>query len=208
MPVEITDADEISRCIVYDRAFDHSLHVDEFLWRFENTQSDGASHESGVLRRLAPDAEDVHRIGCGIAANQNERKNNPPPGQGRRYYCGFRTASYASLPTTGNGYYITITNVPENGEESHVDVALTVTVEGKNAKAVRRTDAGIALAEQFGPPAAHRCDCDVGDDQHPFALWGPECLVSGLRDRWPDLVLEIPSNDDGELDDQQGNLLP
>jgi hypothetical protein len=46
----------------------------------------------------------VHRIGCKIAASQNERAGHPPPGPKRRYYCGFRSASYASLPNLGDGY--------------------------------------------------------------------------------------------------------
>lgn len=137
-----------------------------------------------MLRRLAPEAADVHRIGCAIAASQNERKQNPPPGPARRYYCGFRTASVASLPREGDGYAIAYSNIPEGGEEAHVDVALTIFVEGKNAKALRRTDAGLALAEQFGPPAPHRCDCDAEDHQHPFDVFGEDCLVSNLPHRW------------------------
>ena len=192
MPVEITDADEISRCIIFDRAFDNDLHVDEMLWRFGQTMPDGASHESAVLRRLAPLAEDVHRIGCGIAAAQNARKQEPQPGPTRRYYCGFRTASYASLPKVGEGYHIRFTNDGEDGEDAHVDVALTVTVDGKSAKANTRTNAGLALAEHFGPPAPHRCLCDEADECHPFSLWGEDCLISGLRDRWPGL--QLPQN--------------
>ncbi len=200
MPVDINDGDEISRCIIYDRAFDHDVHVDALLWRFEGAKGDGASHESAVLRRLAPETDDVHRIGCNIASHQNQRKNNPPPGKARRYYCGFRTASYASLPKQGNGYRISFVHAPEGGEEAHVDVALTILVEGKSAKAVRRTDAGLALAERFGPPTPFCCECDLQDDQHPFAIWGADCLTAGIRDRWPDLVFsvgdEATANDD------------
>lgn len=189
MCVEIDDADEISRCIIFDRAFEDDLHVDALLWRFESKDDDGVYHESAVLRRLAPEEADVHRIGCGIAAAQNARKKEPEPGPRRRYYCGFRTASYASLPSEGEGFIIAITNMPEGGEDAHVDVALTVTAESKNARAVSRTDAGLALAEQFGPPAPHRCECDIADDLHPFSRWGAECLLSGLRDRWPSVQL-------------------
>ncbi len=196
MPVQIDEADEISRCIIFDRAFEQNIHVDEFLWQFESSGADGNYHQSAVLRRLAPEPSDVHAIGCAIAASQNARKNEPPPGPNRRYYCGYRTASVASLPKQGDGYEIVLTNVPEDGEEAHVDVALIISVAGKNARAARRTDAGLALAEHFGPPEAHRCQCDDEDDQHPFSLWGEECLTVGMRDRWPALIMPQPSNDD------------
>ncbi|MGQ3100234.1 MAG: hypothetical protein ACT6RX_04285 [Sphingopyxis solisilvae] len=189
MILNIDHSDEISRCIIYDRAFEHDLHVDAFLWRFESKSDDGVYHESAVLRRLAPDGSDVHKIGCSIAATQNFRKSEPQPGPSRRYYCGFRTAAVASLPCSGEGYLVVLTHLPEDGEHAHVDVALHLTVEGRSARATCRTNAGLALAEQFGPPASHCCECDATDEYHPLALWGDECLFSGLRDRWSDLKL-------------------
>lgn len=201
MPVEITGADEISRCIIFDRAFDQDLHVDALLWRFESKTPDGVYHESAVLRRLAPQADDVHRIGCAIAATQNARKKEPEPGRKRRYYCGFRTASYASLPKAGEGFIVALTNVPEGGEDAHVDVAVTITAEGSNARANCRTNAGLALAEHFGPPASHRCECDLTDEHHPIALWGEDCLLVGLKDRWPSLTLNQDSDQPAAEDD-------
>jgi hypothetical protein len=153
MSVESEKSDQISRCIIFDRFFQANVHTDELLWVFGKTsEATGASHESAVLRRLSPDAAHVHSIGCAIAGHQNIGRGNPPPGDRRRYYCGFRTAAVSDIPSEGDGYSITLTNLPENGVESHVDVAVTITVEGRSAKATRRTDAGIALAEQFGPP--------------------------------------------------------
>ena len=190
MPVEINDSDEISRCIIYARAFEQGIHVDELLWLFGQTRDDGASHESAVLRRLAPNSEDVHEIGCGIAAVQNARKPIPVGSPDRRYYCGFRTASIASLPKEGDGYRIEFTNDGEDGLEAHVDVALTIMVEGKSAKATRRTDAGLALAEHFGPPEPHRCECDIKDPNHPFELLGPECLTLGLQKKWSSIKFD------------------
>ncbi|KGB51730.1 hypothetical protein FG91_04094 [Sphingopyxis sp. LC81] len=187
MAVEITDADEISRCIIFDRAFQDEIHVDEYLWRFDGKSPEGVYRESAVLRRLAPTPDDVHRIGCGIAAIQNERKQQPT-GPSRRYYCGFRTAPYVALPKAGEGFFIIFTADGE-GDAAHVDVALNVTVDGRNARANCRTNAGLALAEHFGPPAPHRCECDVGDGNHPFSLWGEQCLYGGLRDKWPQLHL-------------------
>ncbi len=187
MPEVITDADEISRCIIFNRAFKDDIHVDGYLWRFDNSDDDGISHESAVLRRLAPDPPHVHNIGCEIAAEQNERRQTPP-GPKRRYYCGFRTASYASLPKSGENYEVTFT-VDGEGHDAHVDVALKILVDGKSARAVCRTNAGLELAEQFGLPAPHRCECDAGDDHHPFGRWGDDCLTDGLKDRWADLVV-------------------
>ena len=195
MPLAIVDEDEISRCIIYARAFKQEAHVDEYLWRFEGTKDDGASHESGVLRRLAPNSADVHRIGCGIAARQNQRLENPAPGPKRRYYCGFKTAVFRDLPKDGDGYRIVITNVPEDGEESHVDVALFIEVEGKSAKATRRLDAGLALAEHFGPAEPHICDCDLKDGEQPLIRLGPNCLGIQDANRWPSLILPQPQND-------------
>jgi len=194
MPVEITAADEIARCIIFDRAFEEDVHVDGVLWIFESSDDEGIYHESAVLRRFAPLSEDVHKAGCKIAAKQNARKSEQyakrgkaVPDTARRFYCGYRSASYASLPKAGDGYLIEITHSPEDGEEAHVDVALTVTVEGRNARATRRTNAGLALADHFGRPEAHRCPCDADDNYHPFSRWGEKCLFVGLRDAWPDL---------------------
>src|SRR4051812_39744938 len=116
MPVELNADDQISRCIIYPRAFRDRIPVDELLWQFEQSAADGASHQSGVLRRLAPKDEDVHRIGCSIAAAQNDRAGSPPSGSAkRRYYCAFRNARYGDLPLEDDGYRLVITNVPENG---------------------------------------------------------------------------------------------
>lgn len=202
--MEITGGDELSRCIIFDRAFDGEVHSDELLWRFEKTKDDGASHESAILRRLAPEPSDVHRIGCGIAALQNSRKNEPPPGPTRRYYCGFRSASVSSLPTEGPDFTLVYRNVPEGGEAAHVDVALFVTAEGVNARANRRTIAGIALAEVFGPPEPHVCDCDSHDHNHPIVKRGPSCLTSGLRDRWPTLQFGLTHPINEESSDSTG----
>ena len=195
MPVELDGADEISRCIIYDRAFEADAHVDSHLWRFENSSPDGVYHESAVLRRLAPTEDDVHQIGCGIAQRQNERKQQPEPGPKRRYYCGFRTATLISLPRQGDGYSVEFTNLPEDGEEAHIDVALIITVEGKSARAVRRTDAGLALAEQFGPPAPHVCECDLNDGHHPINAWGEQCLCKELTQQWSSVRLDGPVAD-------------
>ncbi len=201
MPVSIEEGDEISRCIIYDRAFNENIHVNSHLWQFGASRADGTYHESAVLRSFAPRAADVHQIGCNIAAVQNERKKNPPPGRKRRYYCGFRTAPFCALPTSGEGFAIRITHAPEGDVEAHVDVELEIFLEDKHARANCRTEAGLALAEQFGEPVAHRCECDTHDDQHPLALWGPQCLIGGLRKEEADLLLE-----DGMLKFMSGRI--
>jgi hypothetical protein len=183
---ELNDADEISRCIIYDRAFSEDVHVNNHLWQFDGAGSgpDGAYHQSAVLRRLAPTDGDVHKIGCDIAEKQNSVKQ-PPPGPERRYYCGFRTAIYGTLPKSEALFSIVLTHQPENGQVAHVDVALTVHVTGKNARANQRTNAGVALAKKFDFPKRHRCACDIGDVEHPFIKCGEDCLERELDDFLP-----------------------
>lgn len=180
MPVTIEAQDRLSRCIVYARFFDGNFHTDSVLWSFGKTQADGASHESAVLRRLAVNDDEVHRIGCNIAAGQNEKRGSPPPGETRRYYCGFRSAVVGDIPKTGEGFRITIVNLPEDGEESHVDVALWLDDGPKSQKATWRTNAGLVLAERFDKPVAHVCACDEKDGFHPLNRWGQECLTAKL----------------------------
>ena len=173
MTIEMDDC--ISRCIIFNKAFRSGIHVDEVLFVFSTRSNDGASHESGVLRRLAPNDTDVHRIGCDIAAAQNARASDPDPGPRRRYYCGFRTAVVANLPVKGEGYAIALALIEEGGEPSHVDIAVTVSAASKNERATAKTEAGLAMAEAFGPAVEHVCDIDASDDFHPIHL-DPLCL--------------------------------
>ena len=177
--MNVEASNELSRCIIYDRAFRNNLHVDEALFIFAQTREDGASHESGVLRRLAPAANDVHRIGCAIAHAQNARKQFPPPGPNRRYYCGFRTATVSDLQLIGPGYEVTLTMDNEGEEPAHVDIALLVSATSKNERATIRTDAGLSLAEAFGPAEGYICEVDRGDHQHPLVKY-PDCLSVDL----------------------------
>ena len=186
----LTDADDISRCIIYDRAFADELHSDDKLWQFDSSaDANGIYHQSAVARRLAPRPVDVHAIGCGIAAAQNERKGDPPPGRQRRYYCGFRTASHSDLPLVGDGYRVTLCIAPEDGVDAHVDVALEVEGATRGQRANNRTNAGMALAEVFGLPEPHVCDRDSDDTEHPIARNGVECLFTNLRHKWQHLRL-------------------
>jgi hypothetical protein len=184
MPVDIMPDDVISRCIIYARFFKDGLHTDSKLWEFGKTSEDGLVHESGVLRRIAIANDDVHRIGCGIAEGMNTNHQIERGDPKRRYYCGFRNATVGDLPLVCDEYVIHISNVPEGGEESHVDVALEYKVEGRNQRAVVRTDAGMALAERFGPPVSFMCQCDNDDADHPLVKYGPNCLVDGLHHQW------------------------
>lgn len=177
--MSIGPEDIISRCIIYDRAFRGNIHLDELLFIFGQSAPDGASHESGVLRRLAPKDDDVHRIGCGIASNQNERKNKPPPGPRRRYYCGFRSARVGELTLSGDGYHVSLTLDNENGEAAHVDIALSVASLDRSERNTIKVDAGLALAEAFGPAVEHVCEGDRNDDAHPLHK-DPECLRRGV----------------------------
>ncbi len=193
MGVPITQDDEVSRCIIYDRFFSGNIHLDSHLFIFGQAGSDGAAHESLILRCLAPDDEDVHRAGCRITERQNTRKGQPPSGPDRRYYCGFRNARVSDLELVGDDYVVTLSNIEEYGEVAHVDVALQISVKGKSARGTRRTAAGLALAEAFGPPIPHICPCDALDAEHPIVRLGVECLTSGLRNRWPTLIIGMPT---------------
>lgn len=175
--------DLVSRCIIYNRAFKSNVHIDELLFAFNASDSGGACHELGVLRRLAPANADVHRIGCGIANKQNERKSPPPlPGPDRRYYCGFRTATVRDLPVFGDGYSLRLILDGENGEPAHVDIALVVHEKDRSARATIKVDAGLAIAEAFGAAVEHICSSDAGDAHHPLIQF-PDCLkgVGGSR---------------------------
>ncbi|MGY4281489.1 hypothetical protein ACVWXO_000709 [Bradyrhizobium sp. LM2.7] len=178
MAAEISDDDHVSRCIVYNKFFRDDIHTDELLWQFGQSDSSGAAHESGVLRSLAPSLDEVHGIGCKIVAIQNERLQNPAPGdKKRRYYCGCRTARAGDLPKEEEGFTLALSLVEEHGLKAHVDFALTVKGDTKSARAVNRTNAGLALAECFGETEAHVCDCDRDDMMHPIARFGPECVI-------------------------------
>jgi hypothetical protein len=174
--MNVTPDDELSRCIIYSKAFASNIHVDGRLFVFGQTGADGASHESGVLRRLAQADDEVHRIGCNIAHIQNERiQPPPPPGPKRRYYCGFRTAKVRDLCLEGEGYSIKLCLDGEGGMEAHVDIALTIFSQDGNERATIRTDAGLAMADAFGPAATHLCPADAGDNLHPLIVY-PGCL--------------------------------
>lgn len=171
MTIALEMDDSVARCIIFPRFFsEDQIHVDELLWRFDNSGEDGQGHESGVLRRLTPKTEQVHEIGCGIAALQNETA------KARKYYCGFRNARYGSIPLTGPNYILTVTNTVELGQEAHLDFALQITVQGKSARNNAKTNARLAIAEAFGPAIPHKCCCDIDDLQHPFKQFGNDCL--------------------------------
>lgn len=192
MAVPIEASDTIARCLIYNRFFPGNIHTDAVLFAFGGSGADGKAHESAVLRSITPEASEVHRIGCKIAGSQNASRGEPAPGPDRKYYCGFREACVGDLQLEDDAWRVTLTNVPEHGEEAHVDVALELLAEGKSARSVARTDAGLALAEAFGQPVAHVCHCDIGDDEHPFVKLGVHCLTSGLKDRWPNLMIQLP----------------
>lgn len=178
MAVEISDDDHVSRCIIFPQLFANFVHTDEVLWLFGQSDASGAAHQSGVLRSLAPNLSDVHEIGCKIAAGQNERLNNPPPGDNskRRYYCGCRTARVGDIPKETDSYVLVMTNDEEFGVAAHVDFALKVKGETRSERANNRTSASLIIAESFDGADPHVCDCDKGDRGHPVIRYGPLCL--------------------------------
>jgi hypothetical protein len=186
MSVSIEPEDEIARCLIYPQFFEGSIHVNGKLWEFGKRASDGASHQSAVLRRLAANTGDVHRIGCKIAAIGNERLGPEVDPEKKRYYCGFRSALVNDLQLVSDDYRVVITSLPEFGEDAHVDVALFINDDvPRNRHANLRTAAGLALAEAFPQePEPHRCAVDKDDPNHPFVRLGEGCLSSGLLGPW------------------------
>jgi len=190
MPVAIQADDIIARCLIYPQLFMGNIQASDKLWEFGQRAADGASHLSAVLKRLAPTNNDIHAFGCRLAKQQNDGlaerlKVEEPPQDKKRYYCGFKEAQVDKLCITSENYRIVITNVPEHGEDAHVDVALFIS-EGvaKNKFANLRTSAGAALAEAFAKAEPHRCAADEGDQQHPFERLGMECLNADLPGPW------------------------
>lgn len=175
----IDEDDEVARCIIFPKAFQGSVHTDEALIVFSGTGDDGASHESGVLCRLAPNDQDIHRIGCNIASIQNERLKAEPESAKRRFYCGFRRALAKDVAIQGDKYRVTLTLDGEGGEASHVDIALHVDSENRNERATIKIEAGLALAEAFGTAVTHICNADCDNDRHPLRI-DPECLIRGV----------------------------
>ncbi len=173
--MQVLPDDEVSRCIIFKKAFISGIHVDEVLFVFPDSP-----RESGVIRRLASKDSDVHRIGCKIARGQNTRLGNPPPGPKRRYYCGFRTAEVSAMVLSGNDYVISLTHQPEGGEESHVDFEINLAAGlTRNERATTKLEAGLILAEAFGAAVAHICEEDQQDGEHPINR-DPSCLTRGF----------------------------
>lgn len=169
----ISDNDVIARCIIYPGAFKGGVHVDEALVPFSSRDADGASHVSGVLRRLAPADQDVHRIGCKISAAQNVRGNLPS--DRRRYYCGFRDALRSDIVFEHPDVTLRIELDNEGDEPAHVDIALTVNVDNKSARNTLKAAVALALAEIFGSATPHICADDIFDQNHPLSK-NPGCL--------------------------------
>lgn len=167
--------DKISRCIIYGKAFHNSLHINNNLFRF-----DQSPRESLVARSIMPDDADVHAKGCSIAEAQNARINPPSGDPKRRYYCGFRTARVGDISKKGFNYELIIEIRPEDGDNSHVHVELVVQESNKSERNRIKTEAGLEMAEAFGPAEPHVCDCDLLDEKHPLTQ-NPRCLIDGLN---------------------------
>ena len=176
----VDENEEIARCVIFPKAFQDSVHTDELLFVFGSSGDDGASHESGVLCRLAPADEDIHRTGCKIAANQNARLGVEPGDPKRRYYCAFRRARAKDVAIKSDRYWVTLTLDNEGGEPAHIDIALFVVDDAsRNERATLKSEAGLILAEAFGPPFEHICEVDTGDPLHPLRI-DPDCLTRGV----------------------------
>lgn len=171
----LSDDDVISRCIIYGKAFKGGFHVNDNLFRF-----DQSPRESVVARSVMPRSEDVHEKGCSIAELQNSRTNPPSGDPKKRYYCGFRSARIGDIETKGYSYELVIELREENGDKSHVHIELLVDEPNKSERNRIKTEAGLDLADSFGPAEEYICKCDCNDDHHPLKI-NPRCLIDGLN---------------------------
>ncbi|WP_156347312.1 MULTISPECIES: hypothetical protein [unclassified Sphingomonas] len=196
MAIVIGATDVVARCLIYPQLFLGNIQANEKLWEFGKRAADGASHQSAVLRRLAPQASDVHRIGCKIAASGNARlfERIAPeqiPLEKKRYYCGYKEAVASNLQINGDEYRVELRSLPEFGEEAHVDVALFINENvPKNKQANLRTAVGVALALQFGTATPHICENDKDDTNHPIRRLGAGCLGS-LPGPWQSMTVHL-----------------
>lgn len=184
MSTAIHDDDQIARCVIFPRHFQGSIHTDAALISFGSAREDGASHESGVLCKILASDDEVHEVGCRIAAKQNERSGAAVGSPKRRYYCGFRKARAGDVAVSGEGYRVILTLDGEDGEAAHVDIALFVEAHSKSERATIKVEVGMVLSEKFGPVFPHTCAGDEGDCHHPLIV-DPNCLTKGLPDRRP-----------------------
>lgn len=171
--------DEIVRCVIFPKHFQDAVHTDAAFLSFGPAKEDGASHESGVLCKLHPTDHDVHEVGCRIASHQNTRLEAEVGSLKRRYYCGFRKALAKDVAVVGDDYRVVLTLDGENGEASHIDIALHIQADTKNKRATIKTEVGLVLSERFGPVHPHLCANDVQDANHPVAV-DPTCLTRGI----------------------------
>lgn len=185
--VNINMDDTISRCLIYNKFFRNGKAAKDLLWKVHPTSGDGGIyHESGVLRRIATTDQEVHKIGCDIAAFQNSRvigkkKDKWKQEEHQKYYCGFSSGSLEELEFENDYYKIKFTLLPEHGVESHVDVMVEVKGETQDDRDYGRSEASLALAEVFGVPVPYRCECDTNDVLHPFKRFGCDCLVANYK---------------------------
>lgn len=189
----ILPTDKISRCITFGKFFHNGRATQDLLWKLHPRSGDnGLYRESGVLRSLAVNDDEVHQIGCSIAAGQNLRvrgtKGEKWKPSDQKYYCGFRTALVSEIISIiemeEQSFKVKLTLLPEKGIESHVDVSVKINLENSDDRALARAEASLALAEAFGPPVPYRCPCDEEDLQHPFERFGCDCLVVSYNDKW------------------------
>lgn len=172
--------DLIARCIIFPLAFREYIHIDAMLFSFGESDESGASHASGILCKMHNGEAEIHGVGCSIVAFQNDRRGTPRGSEKRRYYCGSRFAKASQICQEGDSYKVTLSLDGENGQASHVDIALYVQAETRNKRATIKTEAALVLAEVFGGVSEHICACDDDDDGHPLKI-DPQCLTKGIE---------------------------
>ncbi|MGD7069369.1 hypothetical protein [Acetobacter sp. AAB5] len=194
MLVSIEKSDTVSRWIFYDPAFSNGVQADEVLFPFRGrSDDDGYYHESAILDKLTS-PEEINSRGCQTAAkrNKDKLKRGPIPEGKRRYYCGYRSATYSDIRMKDERFEFKFTHRPEDDYDAHIDVALKVDG-SRQIKAQRRTEAIIILSEAFGSPYIYRCSCDNEDIEHPFDRFGTGCM-SEANKTWHKETIEKVKN--------------
>ena len=174
---DIPSEEVVARSLLYSVFFDNEMLAESLIFPWGKSAPDGAYHASLAWRRFAPEDEDLHAYGCRLAANQNVRLGEPARGEDRRrYYCGFKQATAGALTIENDFFRTELRHLPEGGEAAHVDLSLTLKMDGKAARANARSEAGLELVGALSPTAPHVCECDLADEFHPISRWGHQCL--------------------------------
>jgi hypothetical protein len=156
--VIIGDDESLSRLIDFPTMYKAGDLIFNLMFLFSK-----GSSESLVWRRYAPEAADVHKIGC---QREGLKKQSKP----QYKYTGCKTALSSEIRSikTGRGYGFSLAHTPCEGLH-HVEISyhLPVNVTFKNLKEGDRAELKLELAKQFGPQDNHDCQVNPPGAESP-----------------------------------------